>query len=56
MFTIVFTLRFEDFDLIDEAEIMTNMFLVFPHFALSDAFSNVNIVNTVRSVSLAIIF
>jgi ATP-binding cassette, subfamily A (ABC1), member 3 len=50
MFTIIFTMRFEEFELVDRARVMTYIFLIFPHFALSDAISNINIVNSVRAV------
>jgi hypothetical protein len=53
MFTVIFSMRFEGFNLKDTAEIMTQVFSVFPHFALSDSFSNLNIINVVRKVCQA---
>lgn len=50
VFTVVFTMSFEAFKLKDKADLITNIFLVFPHFALSDSLSNLNILNTVIAV------
>ncbi|XP_063703387.1 phospholipid-transporting ATPase ABCA1-like [Culicoides brevitarsis] len=50
VFTVVFTMSFEGFKLKDTADLFTNIFLIFPHFALSDSLSNLNILNTVISV------
>lgn len=45
MYTVVFSMRFEGFNLKHVADTLTWIFLAVPHFSLSNAFSNINIVN-----------
>lgn len=50
MYTVVFSMRFEGFNLMHVADTLTWIFLTVPHFALSNAFSNINIVNVMTDV------
>ena len=50
MYTVVFSMRFEGFNLKHVADTLTWIFLIVPHFALSNAFSNMNIVNVLNDV------
>lgn len=50
MYTVVFSMRFEGFDLKNVADTLTWIFLTVPHFALSNAFSNMNMVNVLNDV------
>lgn len=50
MYTVVFSMRFEGFNLKHVANTLTWIFLAVPHFALSNAFSNINIVNVLTDV------
>lgn len=43
-------MSFEGFKLQDTAETMKKIFYIFPHFALSDALSSLNVINTIISV------
>lgn len=45
MFTVSYCLRFEAFNLQNVADNLTTVFLAFPHFSLSNAISNMNLVN-----------
>jgi ATP-binding cassette subfamily A (ABC1) protein 3 len=48
MYTVVFSMRFEGFNLRDVADTLTWVFLVIPHFSLSNAFSNINLINVFK--------
>lgn len=50
LYTVVFSMRFEGFNLKHVADTLTWIFLAVPHFALSNAFSNINIVNVMKDV------
>lgn len=50
MYTVVFSMRFEGFNLGHVADTLTWIFLTVPHFALSNAFSNINMVNVLSDV------
>lgn len=50
MYTVVFSMRFEGFNLKHVADTLTWIFLAVPHFALSNAFSNINMVNVLTDV------
>lgn len=50
MYTVVFSMRFEGFNLAHVADTLTWIFLTVPHFALSNAFSNINMVNVMKDV------
>jgi ATP-binding cassette, subfamily A (ABC1), member 3 len=50
MYTVVFSMRFEGFNLKDVADKMTWIFLAVPHFSLSNAFSNINLINVFSEV------
>jgi ATP-binding cassette subfamily A (ABC1) protein 3 len=50
MYTVVFSMRFEGFNLGHVADTLTWIFLTVPHFALSNAFSNINMVNVLTDV------
>ena len=50
MYTVVFSMRFEGFNLKHVADTLTWIFLTVPHFALSNALSNINIVNVLTNV------
>lgn len=50
MYTVVFSMRFEGFNLTHVADTLTWIFLTVPHFALSNAFSNINMVNVMVDV------
>lgn len=50
MYTVVFSMRFEGFNLAHVADTLTWIFLTVPHFALSNAFSNINMVNVLTDV------
>lgn len=50
MYTVVFSMKFEGFNLRDVASTMTWIFLTVPHFALCQAFSSLNIINVSKSV------
>ena len=50
-FTIVFIMSADIFDIRDVADALTWVGLMFPHFALTHGFSNLNIMNTFNDVS-----
>lgn len=50
MYTVVFSMRFDGFDLKHVADTLTWIFLAVPHFALSNALSNINVVNVLTDV------
>lgn len=50
MYTVVFSMRFDGFDLKHVADTLTWIFLAVPHFALSNAMSNINVVNVLTDV------
>jgi ATP-binding cassette, subfamily A (ABC1), member 3 len=50
MYTVVFSMKFEGFNLKHVANTLTWIFLTVPHFALSNAFSNMNMVNVLKDV------
>ena len=50
MYTVVFSMRFDGFNLKHVADTMTWILLAVPHFALSNAMSNINIVNVLTDV------
>lgn len=50
MYTVVFSMRFEGFNLKHVAETLTWIFLAVPHFALMNAMSNINMVNVLTDV------
>lgn len=50
MYTVVFSMRFEGFGLRNVADTLTWIFLTVPHFALSNALSNINMVNVLSDV------
>lgn len=50
MYTVVFSMRFDGFNLKHVADTLTWIFLAVPHFALSNALSNLNLVNVFREV------
>lgn len=49
MFTVSYCLQIKIFNLEKVADDMTTVFLAFPHYALSNAFSNINSVNVIKS-------
>lgn len=50
MYTVVFSMRFEGFNLKNVADTLTWIFLTVPHFSLSNAFSNINLINVFKDV------
>lgn len=50
MYTVVFSMRFDGFNLKHVADTLTWIFLTVPHFALSNALSNINMVNVLTDV------
>lgn len=50
MFTVIFSMQFEGFNLKHVSKTLTWIFLVIPHFALSNAFNNIYTVNILRTV------
>lgn len=45
MYTVVFSMRFDGFNLKHVADTLTWVFLVIPHFSLSNGLSNMNLIN-----------
>jgi ATP-binding cassette subfamily A (ABC1) protein 3 len=50
MYTVVFSMRFDGFNLKDLADKMTWFFLAVPHFSLSNALTNLNLINVFKEV------
>jgi len=50
MYTVVFSMRFEGFNLKHVADTLTWIFLVIPHFSLSNGLSNMNLINVFAEV------
>lgn len=49
MFTVEYFMRFKEFNLKDFAETLTEVFLTVPHYSLSNAINNINLVNVIRN-------
>lgn len=50
MYTVIFSMRFEGFNLAHVADKLTWIFLAVPHFSLSNAITNINLVNVFKEV------
>lgn len=50
MYTVVFSMRFDGFNLKDLADTLTWFFLAVPHFSLSNALTNLNLINVFKEV------
>lgn len=50
MYTVVFSMGFEGFDLKHVADTLKWILLIIPHFSLSNAFNNINLVNVFMGV------
>lgn len=50
MYTVVFSMRFDGFNLKDLADTLTWIFLAVPHFSLSNALTNLNLINVFKEV------
>lgn len=50
MYTVIFSMGFEGFNLTHVADALTWFFLAIPHFSLSNAITNINLVNVFKEV------
>lgn len=50
MFTVIFSMRFDGFNLAHLADTLTWFFLAVPHFSLSNAITNINLVGVFKEV------